>query len=115
MNQEQENAAEDFYQKSIVNGEHTNKGNIKLNYVDMLKLIHYYAEKKTRDLKTELDEMFKSRVAKLNETNDKQLQKIVRLEKAQEKEVNDLLKNQIGLTDILNKERAKILKPNARM
>jgi hypothetical protein len=51
MNIEEENKVKQFYIESNVNGVHTQRTNIiELNYLDMLKLMHSYAESKVKNL-----------------------------------------------------------------
>jgi len=51
MNIEEENKAKQFYIESDVNGIHTPKTNmVEINYLDMLKLMHSYAESKVENL-----------------------------------------------------------------
>tara|TARA_R110000787_G_C13268316_1_gene431244 strand:+ start:526 stop:783 length:258 start_codon:yes stop_codon:yes gene_type:complete len=49
MNIEEENNAKEYYISSDINGIHTPRTNmVEINYLDMLKLMHGYAEKQVK-------------------------------------------------------------------
>ena len=51
MNLEEENKARDFYIDSDIQGLHITKANtVELNYLDLLKLMHNYAQKLGQEL-----------------------------------------------------------------
>ena len=51
MNIDEENKVKEFYIKSDINGIHTPRTNmVEINYLDMLKLMHSYAQEQVKNL-----------------------------------------------------------------
>jgi hypothetical protein len=50
MNIDEENKAREFYIKSTIKGTHTPPNMVELNYLDLLKLMHSYAQEQIKNL-----------------------------------------------------------------
>jgi hypothetical protein len=50
MNIDEENKAREFYIKSTIKGTHTPPNMVELNYLDLLKLMHSYAQEQVKNL-----------------------------------------------------------------
>ncbi|MBE9489003.1 MAG: hypothetical protein IMY67_01795 [Bacteroidetes bacterium] len=83
MNIEEQKQAEQFYIESDINGIHTQRTNmVEVNYLDLAKLMHSYAEKKVKEIdckphvKISFDEL-KHKILKFNAKSEYQQAAIV--------------------------------------